>query len=233
MKKYFMPRTEADKLSWLKNFANKLGTYATKYNITAAEVTDMQNSAAFYDYWFNYSIQFTEFNKKLTQYRTELRDGIPAGATASVAPVPPTFAAAPTSVAPGIFVRASSLAVIIKKRTNYTLADGEDLGIEGAEESSSLAKTEAETKPVISVRLVQGGKPEIVWSKGNFDGIDIYVDRGNAQFVFLATDSFPNYTDNAPLPATGAALWRYKAIYKYGDEPIGSYSDIVSIAVGN
>lgn len=115
-----MPRTEAEKLSWLKNFANKLGTYAAKYSITAAEVTDMQNSVIFYDYWLNYSLQNSEYNKKLTQYRAELRDGIPAGATASIAPVPPTFAAAPTSVALGIFVRASSLAIIIKKRTNKT-----------------------------------------------------------------------------------------------------------------
>lgn len=232
MKKYFLPRGEADKLSWLKNFANKLGIYATKYGITAAEVADMQNSAAFYDYWLNYSLQNGEYNKKLTKYRAELREGIEPGATASVAPVPPTFAAAPTSVAPGIFVRASSLAVIIKKRAAYTQADGEDLGIEGAEDSSSAAKIEAETKPVISVRLIQGGKPEIVWTKSGFDGIDIYVDRGNGQFVFLASDSYPNNTDNAPLPATGAALWKYKAIYRLDDEPIGSYSDIISIAVG-
>ncbi len=232
MKKYFLPRSEADKLIWLKNFANKLGTYATKYNITVAEVTDMVNSAAFYDYWFNYATQYTEYNKKLTQYKTELRDGIPAGATASVAPVPPTFAAAPTSVAPGIIVRATSLAGIIKKRSVYTEADGEDLGIEGTEENSSAAEMESITKPVISVRLVQGGKPEIVWTKGRFDGIDIYVDRGNNQFIFLATDTYPNYTDNSPLPETGAAIWKYKAIYRYGDDVTGQYSDVVSMAVG-
>lgn len=233
MKKPFMPRTEAEKLAWLKNFANKIGTYATKYNVTAAEVTDLQNSAAFYDYWFNYALQYAEYNKKLTQYKTELRDGIEAGATPSIVPVPPTFAAAPTSVAPGIFNRASSIAIIIKKRSNYTEADGQDLGIEGAEDTPSNAQTEATTKPTISVRLIQGGKPEIVWNKGKFDGIDILVDRGNNQFVFLASDTFPNYTDNTPLPSTGAAIWKYKAIYKYGDDQIGQWSDIVSIAVGN
>lgn len=227
-----MPRAEADKISWLKNFANKLSAYATKYNVTAAEVTDMQNAAIYYDYWFNFSNQNSEFDKKLTQYRVELRDGIPAGASASVVPVPPTFGAVPTSVAPGIFSRAAALGSIIKKRTNYTEADGYDLGIEGVEENESVAKIEATTKPIISVRLIQGGKPEIVWAKGGFDAIDIYVDRGSGQFVFLATDSFPNYTDNAPLPTTGAALWKYKAIYKFGDDPIGSYSDIISVAVG-
>lgn len=231
MKKYFMPRSEADKLSWLKNFANKLGTYATKYNVIAAEVTDMQNSAAYYDYWYNYAVQYAEYNKKLTQYKTELRDGIPAGATASVAPVPPTFAAAPTAVAPGIFVRASSLAVIIKKRSNYTQADGNDLGIEGSEIAATVAHNSTTIKPTIVVRLIQGGKPEIVWTKGDFDGIDIYVDRGSNNFEFLATDTYPNYTDNTPLPTTGAAVWKYKAIYRYGDDQIGLWSDIVTVAV--
>lgn len=233
MKKTFMPSQEIEKLSWLKNFANKLGTYATKYNITAAEVTDMQNSAAFYDYWFNYGFQNYEHNKKITQYKLELRNGIPAGATPSVAPVAPTFGAAPTSVQPGIFVRASSLAGIIKKRTNYTEADGLDLGIEGVEIVSATQRSESEIKPTISIRLVQGGKPEIVWTKSDFDGIDIYVDRGNGSFIFLATDTIPNYTDTAELPATGAAKWNYKAIYKLDDVQIGQWSDIVSIAVGS
>ena len=228
-----MPRDEAGEITWLKNFANKIGTYATKYNVVAAEVTDMVNSAAFYDFWYNYTNQNGEYNKKLTHYKTELREGVPAGATPSVTPVPPTFAAAPTSVAPGIFYRASSLATIIKKRTNYTIADGNDLGIEGVDMTPTTQKSQAEIKPIISVRLVQGGKPEVVWAKDDFDGIDIFVDRGNNMFEFLATDTYPNYTDNAPLPTTGAALWKYKAIYKYDDEQTGQYSDIVSIAVGN
>ncbi len=231
MKKSFMPRTEAEKLSWLKNFANKLSTYATKYGITAAEITDMKDAAAYYDYWYDYAAQYSEYNKKLTQYKAELRDGIAAEGV-SVVPTPPSFVAAPTAVQPGVFVRASNLAAIIKKRNNYTEADGNDLGIEGVEDTTSLAKKgSTETKPIISVRQIQGGKPEIVWTKGNFDGIDVYVDRGNNQFVFLATDTYPNYIDNAPLPAS-AAVWKYKAIYRYGDDPIGSYSDVVSIAVG-
>ena len=84
----------------------------------------------------------------------------------------------------------------------------------------------------VCVLLIQGGKPEIVWTKGDFDGVDIYVDRGSNQFVFLATDTYPNYTDNAPLPTSGVAVWRYKAICRYGDEIVGQYSYIVSIAVG-
>lgn len=226
-----MPRTEEARLPWLQNFANKIGGYATKYGITATETADMVAAAAYYGYWSNYINQYSEFVKKLPQFRNELRDGIEDGATPSVVPTPPVFGAAPAAVAPGIFKRAASIAAVIKSRTAYTEADGLDLGIEGSE----VAKANlVNAKPAISVRLVQGGKPEIVWAKGEFDGIDIYVDRGNGAWLFLATDSFPNYVDNTPLPTTGtAAVWKYKVIYKYDDEPTGEWSDIVSISVGN
>jgi hypothetical protein len=231
MKKYFMPRQEAAKLSWFKNFANKLAGYAAKYNISAAEITDMTLSVVFYEYWYNYSSQYIEYTRKLTQYKTELREGIPAGATASVPPTPPTFGPVPTAVLPGMFSRASALAVIIKKRSNYTEADGLDLGIEGSEDVSAFTKGTG-IKPSILVQKVQGGKPEIVWQKLDSDGIDIWVDRGNGTFAFLATDTYPNYIDNSPLPISGAEVWKYKAIYRYGDDQIGNWSDIISTAVG-
>ena len=58
-------------------------------------------------------------------------------------------------------------------------------------------------QPVITVRLISGGHPEIVWHKADFDGIDIYVNRGNDAWVFLATDTYPNYTDTDTLPPAG------------------------------
>lgn len=224
-----MPRKEGEKLVWLKNFANKLSKYASKYNITTAEVDDMVASALYFDYWYNYANQFAEYNKKLTQFKTELKDGLESNSSASVLPTPPTFGAVPPAVAPGIFARASSLAVIIKKRTNYTEADGMDLGIEGVEEQLRASDV---LKPQITLRLIQGGKPEVVWTKGDADGIDIWVDRG-AGFTFLATDTYPNYTDTFPLPTNGqTTLWKYKAIYREDDIPSGNWSDVVSIAVG-
>jgi hypothetical protein len=228
-KKYFIPRQEAEKVTWLQNFANKLSGYATKYGITTAEVDDMVAAAIFYAFWANYLNQYSEYNKKLVQYRNELRDGITDGATASVLPDAPGLGTVPAAVPPGVFKRASSIAGVIKSRTVYTEADGLDLGIEGSE----AAKTDLiAAKPAISIRLVQGGKPEIVWNKGDFDGIDIYVDRGAGAWTFLAYDTYPNYIDNAPLPAIGtAAVWKYRAIYKYDDERAGDWSDVVSITV--
>jgi hypothetical protein len=50
--------------------------------------------------------------------------------------------------------------------------------------------------------------------------------------VFLAIDTIPDYTDTAPMPAAEqSALWKYKAIYRQGDERVGQWSDVVSIPV--
>ena len=80
--------------------------------------------------------------------------------------------------------------------------------------------------------LKNGGHPEIIWKKKNFTGLDIYVDRGEGKFTFLATHMQPNYIDMAPLPAYGqSAIWIYVAVYRMGDKQTGDYSDIVEVVV--
>lgn len=227
-KNYFLPHAAADRQNWLKNFAAKLPTYAAKYGIAAADVTDTQNGAAFYNYWADYRNQYNEFVIKLTSYKNELGDGIDSGASAGVQPVTPIVAVAPAAVLPGIFKRATSIANVIKSKSSYVISDGNDLGIEGAQNIVNLTTM----KPAIKLQLVAGGQPEIIWTKQGMDGIEISVDRGTGTFALLAFDTHPNYTDTAALPATGtSAVWKYKAIYHQGDVTVGAWSDVVSITV--
>ena len=65
----FMPRTDLEKQNWLQNFSSKIGTYATKYNIAAAQVTDMQNSSAYFNYWMDYHNKYSEYLGKLTEFK--------------------------------------------------------------------------------------------------------------------------------------------------------------------
>src|ERR1700733_10585756 len=126
-KQYFMPRADLEKQNWLKNFAAKLGNYAAKYNIAAADVTDTQTGTTFFNYWMDYRNQFNEYLGKLTAYKNELMNGVAPGASISVLPTVPVMAAAPPAVNPGIFKRALSIANTIKTKSNYTIADGNDL----------------------------------------------------------------------------------------------------------
>jgi hypothetical protein len=91
----------------------------------------------------------------------------------------------------------------------------------------------ASLKPLITASLAAGGVT-IGWAKQGLDGLEILVDRGDGKgFVFLAIDSIPDYTDTQTPPAGQSALWKYKAIYRQGDDRVGQWSDVVSIAVAN
>ncbi|MDQ6631097.1 MAG: hypothetical protein M3Y82_04985, partial [Verrucomicrobiota bacterium] len=116
----------------------------------------------------------------------------------------------------------------IKRHPNYTEAMGEDLGIIGAQQTMDLNSM----KPQLNIEL-QAGKPVVRWMKQSMDSLEIWVDRNDGKgFIFLAIDTVPDYPDTAPLPAPGqSAIWKYKAIYRLNDEPVGQWSDVVSIAV--
>ncbi len=135
----------------------------------------------------------------------------------------------PPMVKPGIISRLSALAARIKAHRNYTDTIGIELWLVGGEQ-----KIDPTTwKPALSIFL-QAGHPVIAWTKGRAGAIEIWVDRmdGN-NFILLATDTEPYTNDNTPLPASGSgAVWKYKAIYRLHDAPVGHWSDVISIAVG-
>jgi hypothetical protein len=227
-KRYFLPRGDLKKQDWLNNFSGKLPGYALKYNIDPLAVTDTRNGYLNIAYWMDNEHQSDSYQQKLTGYKDEMMNGVAVGATASVLPTAPVFAAPPTAVAPGIIKRATAIGNVIKSSSVYTIADGEDLGLEGVEASMDLDSM----KPAIKLVLVSGGHPEVKWMKQGMDGIEIYVDRGTGTYILLAFDTHPDYMDTAPLPATGAtAVWNYKSIYRFGDNQVGLWSDVVSITV--
>ena len=113
----------------------------------------------------------------------------------------------------------------IKKHDNYSTAIGEDLDIIG--EESVVDPTTM--KPVISL-VVQAIGVIVEWQKGTLaHAISIYVDRGSG-YVFLATDTQPNYFDTFALPAT-AETWTYKAVYILDEQQTGLFSDEVAVQV--
>ena len=142
-------------------------------------------------------------------------------------PVLPTLAGAPATVEADIFGRIAALVARIKNCPGFTEAIGQDLDIIGAEQTIDLASL----KPALKLTL-QAGRPNVGWTKQGMDGVEIWVDRGTGTFAFLAVDTVPDYLDTAPLPAPGAsAAWKYKAIYRLSDEPVGQWSDMASISV--
>jgi len=160
MKARYLPNSDKNRLLWIKNFSNKLNLYTAKYGITTAQVTDMVQSAAFFDWIMNAKNIIAESSSKFTAYKNETMDGVKAGASASTLPAVPVLVASPVVVAPGIFGRATAIGNSIKEHKDYTLADGNDLGLEGTE----IIHDFENMKPVLTITL-KAGKPHIKWVK--------------------------------------------------------------------
>jgi len=220
----YLPDSDTGKDEFLANLSAKLPGYATTFGLDPAEVASVTADATAFRWTLDCQAQFKTATQQWTAFKNQLRDGPEGSSAVPEAPALP----APPAVLPdyGIFKRISRLVARLKASTAYTPAIGEDLGIVGPEAETNLS----EGKPLLTVRSVAGGHPEIVWKKGRYDALEIEVDRDGQGFRFLSIDTVPDYTDTHALPAT-PALWKYRAIYRLRDERIGQWSDTAQITV--
>ncbi len=212
----------------LKNFGNKIGTYSAALGLTAAEVAAAKADATAFDYIMTNQLATQTFGQTYTGFKNLLRKG--GEQTLGVLPVQPVFAVAPPVPAANIEGRFRNLLQRIAHNSGYTTAIGEDLGIEAPDAAATKASLNA-GKPDFKIEMSSGGHPNLRWTKGKFDGVEIWKDSGTG-LVKLDRDMRPDYIDKTNLPASGtAAVWRYKMIYLMNDEPIGNWSDVVNVTV--
>jgi hypothetical protein len=236
-KKYYFPDDDGGRADWFENLSSKIDTYKTKYGLTVAEVNFIKALALYFRFWYSQVAQLKATIKSIVSFKREILNG-PGDGTDSAAPADISFAAAPPAVPHGILKELRSIINRIKKHTGYTITDGDDLKIEGAE-----PEEEETLKPAIKIKI-KDGHPEIIWKKGEAGALLIRVNRniGNTPipiptpspetFEFLAIDTIPNYADTHPLPPFGQSqVWGYRCRYMINDEEVGDWSDIVTIAV--
>jgi hypothetical protein len=227
-KDYYLPETDLGKVTWLSNFAQKLPGHATALGISATTLAQVASDEENFAKMVLGIDFFAEYSKQLTAYKNQLRSGTLNNAPIGDLPAPPTAITFTTPPVADVFGRTRRLVQTIKNNPNYTEAIGQDLGIIGSENEFDPNTL----KPELKIETAAGGRPNIIWKKGQTEGIKIKVDRGSGTFEFLAIDTQPNYLDTHPLPPLGqTATWRYTAIYLLNDEEAGQWSDIVSVTV--
>jgi hypothetical protein len=224
MNKNYIESTENGFRDQLKNFYSKLDIHGALLGFSVAEIAEAKADSLFWDYCLNADnlIEKTardyKKNKNLLRFGkgTEIFNGLPAI---------PALGTAPTAVAGNIQLRFSKKAAKAKSSPNYTKAIGTDLGIE-----STLTTFDPTVgKPVLSFYM-NGGHPELEYTKKGYNGLCIYKDSGEG-YKLLATAFQSHYRDKTELPINGTALWKYKAIYLWHDEETGEWSDELSVVV--
>lgn len=241
----FLPRNKDERRTWLANFVAKLqgagNSYVTKYGIASGTLTTLTQGQLWVEWTFNNIGGLRTKSQSLTEFQDQVMNG--KGASGSLAlPTAPTYTDFPeasgTPITPvaNIVGLAASVGKQIKSAANYSVADGEDLGLEGPEHPD-LPPAESTAPDLTKSRQASGGGVELVWKKEMFDGIRIEVDRGNTGgsgptgWQFLALDTQPNYIDTV-LPAAGTvAVFKYRAIYVLDDQPYGQWSQVLEMTV--
>ena len=236
----YYPTNVPAQILWLTNFYLKLvqhaATLAVDAATTAAAVADCR--------WLIYLLgSYQPAQKPWSKSNTDfIRDALRGvGEAAMVLPVwnPPAMPLAdpapgglPAVVArpPGALTRIFSLVQVIQESPAYIDAIATDLGTVGTAAGGIDLET---VQPLFTVKIV-AGQVFIDWGWGgnsaHLDMIQIQVDRGQG-WVDLTYDTTPGYTDTTPFPAA-LTTWKYRAIYRVGDAPVGLWSAEQSVIVG-
>ena len=238
----YYPVRQGDQLPWLDNFWRKLRQLATQLQLPAARVADAVADARWLHYFIGTWLPAVRtFNKSATDTLTQVQFG-EGGALILPAFTSPPLPAGDASAAPplpavvvrdeGALTRLFDLIAEIKQNNLCTEANCTDLGILGSVDSAPDLTT---LMPDIAA-IVSGSVVKITWGWQGLskwlDLCELQVDRGTGQgWQPLVFDTTPNYDDTHPHPAA-ATQWKYRAIFRVGEQQIGAWSQPVTVVVG-
>lgn len=224
----WFPVRIGDQITFLGNFSTKLPGYAATLGLAAGTVTAAQADCAWLMYVLGSWVPAVRtFAEAATDAAAEAQTG--DGTTLMSLPTF-TAPAGGTAVNTGALDRIFDLVQTIKDSAGYTETIGSDLGIIGAEKGAPDFTTFG---PVLKVTRAPAGVT-VGWDwqgKSEFlHMIELQVDRGNG-YVLLAFDTTPGYVDTEPIPAN-PTKWKYRGIYRVGDQRVGQWSAEASVNVG-
>ena len=223
-KQYYLPGSDVQKVLWLNNFAAKLQQEAETLGVSKAELESVTNDSLVFAYIIDCLESVKKYSLQMTSFKNLVRYDVSNQQTA-VIPQPPIFPQMPAYSKTGIFNRVRELVQKIKISKNYTENIGKNLGIIGETYNIDYSKL----KPNINVSI-NANNVVIKWRKGQTEALNVYVKRGDADYILVGTSIKPPFVDKTKLPDV-PTNWIYRAIYVNNTVEVGRYSDEENILV--
>jgi len=227
----FFPTRHSDQAVWLENFRLKLALHAALLGLAAPRAADIVADAR----WLvHLLLAWLESVRTHGKAATSALEQAMTGGGPLALPVhtPPPLGDGVVARPAGALSRIFDFVAEIKEMDTCTDAICIDLGILGGEEA---VPDLTQARPNITAIVAAVGV-DLGWGwhglGKHLDQCEIQVDRSDGKgWVVLTFDTTPGYHDSTPFPAA-LTKWKYRAIYRVNDAPIGQWSAEVSVTVG-
>jgi hypothetical protein len=234
--KPYMPEDDEGIYQMLLAFDTNIGPLIGKYGLLSADALRVKQARLCWRWFLDCLEAGRQWTESVTAKKKMMRSG-PPGAAMNMPPGPvlpavPTIdlgtGPQPIKFEPDFFIYFGSLVAKIKTSVNYEKADGDLLGIEGAE----IPPPSVDTVPELKVTPGPGGKPQLEVPKGVFDGYDFQFKIGEGAVQSGTFSTKRKFVHDITLPPAGTAVvYSYCARYRYKGQAFGQHSPWVSISV--
>jgi len=223
----FIPQGNNERIAWSLNFEDKFPALAASVGFSAAEAGALVKDAIAMRFVIENGISAQAHSKASNSYKYDMLEGVSSGAAEPVLPLLNATEPPDALVESGIIDRLSKAMTRVKSAAGYSDSVGDALLINREKEDSDVSPHEKPTGKATAM-------PDMVridWTKGKFDGVIVEGQRGDESlWQRLDRDTRSPFDDERPNANPGKPEERrYRLRYFIGDEPVGTYSDVIIV----
>jgi hypothetical protein len=225
----YLPNDGESFCEWLENFKIEFAAIAASLGFKPAEIAAILADIDWSLYVCRAAADASSHASAWVQFRESLLSGdgnTPLGSAPLSANPEAPEAAAP---AQGSITRIRAAVKRLKGAPAYTTAIGQSLRIVG----NVSAEDPATAKPALRVKPLPLFQAELRWPRRGYSGVLVQSQRdGETDWTDHGVKTDNVFVDARPPAETNKPeLRRYRQIYVKNDQPVGLWSDVVSVTV--
>jgi hypothetical protein len=221
------PRKENEVSALLLLWHERMPDHQTRYNLTAAQLAQILDDSLLYEHMMKASDLLDEDVKEFYTYKKNIMRGDPNETAGDYPKIElsslPTLTNPPK---PGIEKRNQEIYNFLQVHPNRTAESLADLGIG---EAGGEAISPDDLKPSLKVQAAVDDKVEIGFNKQGQTAIRIQRETGDDKWTNVGDATTSPLVDATASPDGKPEKRRYRAIYLAKNQPVGQYSDIVTV----
>jgi len=223
----WFPTNLQERAAWFQNFNTQFASLHIALGFTAGDATAVSDDNDMMQFVAEAAVAADAFTDAMRTFRKPVTEGAPGGPVPTVPSY--TSPGTPSDVAAGIYERLDNLVKRIRLSPTFNEEEGSLLGINPVTPSKPIP---GEVQPVIKAAAYPGSQVQVKFIKGDSNGVVLETKLDNSE----TWNNVGNYS-NSPvflnIPTNPENLPRavqVRARYLEFNNPIGQYSDIVSLA---